>query len=88
MSTNNIYMFSLRNKKKVNFRACKFWFVKWILTIVRGQVIKFDHSTGLILGCLIFWTITENSCIKINLGLDLSLGLWNTSINIKLQNNK
>ena len=44
-STHNI--FCLSNKKNVNFWASKSWLDKWILTIVRGQVIKFDNSSTL-----------------------------------------
>ena len=45
MSTHN--MFSLRNKKNVNFRARNL-LDKWILTTVCGQVIEFDNSITLI----------------------------------------
>ena len=41
-------IFSLRNKKNVNFWTSKSWLDRWILTIVHGQVIKFDNFTTLL----------------------------------------
>ena len=45
MSTHNICFL----REIINFRTSKSWLNKWILStlLVRGQMIKFDHSTTL-----------------------------------------
>ena len=84
------HMFSMKNKKNVNFRASKSWLEKWILIIYLSVDKKyiFDNSTNLS-GAIVCWMVTS-SCRKILVWLFrlfiLSPPLYNQINNPEMKN--